>query len=162
MGNFSLVDKLVLQLNGEKAWFFHGDVFDASIQNAIRGNPIQSCVAGARTVDINQRRLGVSLTCHPLRPNPLHAPPAAPPACHCHRPCLWMRGRWWCPLDSDGCGFERAPQPAHAPLAPLCLCGNILLTLPFCTCCHSPDVNTVNFPLILLIYFFSKIHYIFC
>ncbi|MEM6686872.1 MAG: UDP-2,3-diacylglucosamine diphosphatase, partial [Bacteroidota bacterium] len=34
VGHFSLVDKLVLELNGEKAWFFHGDVFDASIQNA--------------------------------------------------------------------------------------------------------------------------------
>ena len=34
LGNFSLVDKLVLELDGKKAWFFHGDVFDASIQNA--------------------------------------------------------------------------------------------------------------------------------
>ena len=34
MGNFSVVDKLVLDLDGKKAWFFHGDVFDASIQNA--------------------------------------------------------------------------------------------------------------------------------
>ena len=34
MGNFSIVDKLVLELNGHKAWFFHGDVFDLSIQNA--------------------------------------------------------------------------------------------------------------------------------
>ena len=34
MGNFSIVDKLVLDLNGHKAWFFHGDVFDLSIQNA--------------------------------------------------------------------------------------------------------------------------------
>ncbi len=34
MGNFKLVDKLVLELDGKKAWFFHGDVFDASIQNA--------------------------------------------------------------------------------------------------------------------------------
>lgn len=34
MGNFSLVDKLVMDLDGKKAWFFHGDVFDASIQNA--------------------------------------------------------------------------------------------------------------------------------
>ncbi len=34
MGNFSIVDKLVLNLDGKKAWFFHGDVFDASIQNA--------------------------------------------------------------------------------------------------------------------------------
>ena len=34
IGNFQLVDKLVLELDGKKAWFFHGDVFDASIQNA--------------------------------------------------------------------------------------------------------------------------------
>jgi UDP-2,3-diacylglucosamine pyrophosphatase LpxH len=34
MGNFSVVDKLVMDLDGKKAWFFHGDVFDASIQNA--------------------------------------------------------------------------------------------------------------------------------
>ncbi|SHI48143.1 UDP-2,3-diacylglucosamine pyrophosphatase LpxH [Mesonia phycicola] len=34
MGRISLVDKLVLELDGKKAWFFHGDVFDASIQNA--------------------------------------------------------------------------------------------------------------------------------
>lgn len=34
IGNISIVDKLVLNLDGKKAWFFHGDVFDASIQNA--------------------------------------------------------------------------------------------------------------------------------
>ena len=34
MGNFSIVDKLILDLNGQKAWFFHGDVFDLSIQNS--------------------------------------------------------------------------------------------------------------------------------
>ena len=34
MGNFSIVDKLILDLYGQKAWFFHGDVFDLSIQNA--------------------------------------------------------------------------------------------------------------------------------
>ncbi len=34
MGDFKLVDKLVLELDGKKAWFFHGDIFDASIQNA--------------------------------------------------------------------------------------------------------------------------------
>ena len=34
-GNIALRDKLVLKLdNGEKAWIFHGDIFDASIQNA--------------------------------------------------------------------------------------------------------------------------------
>ena len=34
MGRFKLVDKLVLELGEEKAWIFHGDVFDISIQNA--------------------------------------------------------------------------------------------------------------------------------
>lgn len=34
MGKISLVNKVVLNLDGKKAWFFHGDVFDASIQNA--------------------------------------------------------------------------------------------------------------------------------
>ncbi|MXV38906.1 UDP-2,3-diacylglucosamine diphosphatase [Flavobacteriaceae bacterium Ap0902] len=34
MGNFSLVNKLVLELDGKKAWIFHGDVFDASIQHS--------------------------------------------------------------------------------------------------------------------------------
>ena len=34
IGNISIVDKLVLNLDGKKAWFFHGDVFDVSIQNA--------------------------------------------------------------------------------------------------------------------------------
>lgn len=30
-GNFHLVDKLVLQLDGKKHWIFHGDVFDNSV-----------------------------------------------------------------------------------------------------------------------------------
>ena len=34
MGNFELVDKLVLQLDDKKAWIFHGDVFDASVQHS--------------------------------------------------------------------------------------------------------------------------------
>ena len=34
IGNIAIVDKLVLKLNDKKAWIFHGDVFDASIQNA--------------------------------------------------------------------------------------------------------------------------------
>lgn len=34
LGNISVVDKLVLDLDGKKAWFFHGDIFDASIQHA--------------------------------------------------------------------------------------------------------------------------------
>ncbi|MBC3759074.1 UDP-2,3-diacylglucosamine diphosphatase [Hyunsoonleella sp. SJ7] len=34
IGNISIVDKLVLDIDGKKGWFFHGDVFDISIQNA--------------------------------------------------------------------------------------------------------------------------------
>ncbi|MGJ8592891.1 MAG: UDP-2,3-diacylglucosamine diphosphatase [Aquaticitalea sp.] len=34
LGNISIVDKIVLELDGKRAWFFHGDVFDVSIQNA--------------------------------------------------------------------------------------------------------------------------------
>lgn len=34
LGNFHLQDQLVLETDGEKVWFFHGDVFDASIQCA--------------------------------------------------------------------------------------------------------------------------------
>nr|WP_321225971.1 UDP-2,3-diacylglucosamine diphosphatase [uncultured Psychroserpens sp.] len=34
IGNISIVDKIVLELDGKKAWFFHGDIFDVSIQNA--------------------------------------------------------------------------------------------------------------------------------
>lgn len=33
MGNIAIVDKLSLKLDGKKAWVFHGDVFDASIQH---------------------------------------------------------------------------------------------------------------------------------
>lgn len=34
LGNVSLLNKLVLNLDGKKAWVFHGDVFDASINHA--------------------------------------------------------------------------------------------------------------------------------
>lgn len=34
IGNFSIQDKLILNLDGKKAWFFHGDVFDISIRHA--------------------------------------------------------------------------------------------------------------------------------
>lgn len=33
MGNIHILDKLILNLDGKKAWIFHGDVFDASIQH---------------------------------------------------------------------------------------------------------------------------------
>ena len=34
IGNISIVNKLLLNLDGKKAWIFHGDVFDMSIQKA--------------------------------------------------------------------------------------------------------------------------------
>ncbi|MBC7607375.1 MAG: UDP-2,3-diacylglucosamine diphosphatase [Burkholderiales bacterium] len=34
MGNFSIIDKLVLELDDKKAWIFHGDVFDVSVQHS--------------------------------------------------------------------------------------------------------------------------------
>ncbi|MEN1783804.1 MAG: UDP-2,3-diacylglucosamine diphosphatase [Bacteroidota bacterium] len=34
MGNIKILNKLVLNLDGKKAWIFHGDVFDISIQKA--------------------------------------------------------------------------------------------------------------------------------
>lgn len=34
MGNISLLDKLILDIDGKRAWIFHGDVFDASITHA--------------------------------------------------------------------------------------------------------------------------------
>ena len=32
LGNFRLLDKLVLELDGQKCWMFHGDVFDVSMR----------------------------------------------------------------------------------------------------------------------------------
>lgn len=34
VGNFSIIDKLVLEIDDKKAWIFHGDVFDASVNHA--------------------------------------------------------------------------------------------------------------------------------
>jgi UDP-2,3-diacylglucosamine pyrophosphatase LpxH len=34
LGNFHLIDKLVLDLDGQKTWIFHGDIFDASMIHA--------------------------------------------------------------------------------------------------------------------------------
>ena len=34
IGSFQLTDKLVLQLGKKKAWFFHGDVFDVTMQHS--------------------------------------------------------------------------------------------------------------------------------
>ena len=34
VGSFEIVNKVVLDLNGQKAWFFHGDVFDVTMQHS--------------------------------------------------------------------------------------------------------------------------------
>jgi UDP-2,3-diacylglucosamine pyrophosphatase LpxH len=34
MGGFQLLNKLVLKMDGKKAWFFHGDVFDVTMQHS--------------------------------------------------------------------------------------------------------------------------------
>lgn len=34
LGSFRLLNKLVMDLDGHKAWFFHGDVFDVTMQNS--------------------------------------------------------------------------------------------------------------------------------
>lgn len=34
IGNIQILDKLILTLDGKKAWIFHGDVFDASIKHS--------------------------------------------------------------------------------------------------------------------------------
>ncbi len=36
LGNFELVDKLILELDGKKAWIFHGDVFDSSTHGSAK------------------------------------------------------------------------------------------------------------------------------
>lgn len=34
LGNIKIVDKLIMELDGKKAWFFHGDIFDATVQHS--------------------------------------------------------------------------------------------------------------------------------
>lgn len=36
MGNLQLVDKLVMDINGEKTWIFHGDVFDSTTKGSAK------------------------------------------------------------------------------------------------------------------------------
>lgn len=36
MGNFQLVDKLVMEINGKMCWIFHGDVFDATTKGSAK------------------------------------------------------------------------------------------------------------------------------
>ena len=35
-GNFSLTDKVMLEINGKKTWIFHGDVFDATTKGSAK------------------------------------------------------------------------------------------------------------------------------
>lgn len=34
LGSFSLQNKLILEIDGKKAWFFHGDIFDVTMQHS--------------------------------------------------------------------------------------------------------------------------------
>ena len=34
LGNMEILNKVVLELDGKKAWFFHGDVFDVTMKNS--------------------------------------------------------------------------------------------------------------------------------
>lgn len=34
LGSFEIVNKVVMKLDGQKAWFFHGDVFDVTMQHS--------------------------------------------------------------------------------------------------------------------------------
>ncbi|MCE2847821.1 MAG: UDP-2,3-diacylglucosamine diphosphatase [Chitinophagaceae bacterium] len=36
LGNFQMVDKLVIELDGKKTWIFHGDVFDATTKGSAK------------------------------------------------------------------------------------------------------------------------------
>jgi UDP-2,3-diacylglucosamine pyrophosphatase LpxH len=36
LGNFQLVDKLILDIDGNKTWIFHGDVFDATTKGSAK------------------------------------------------------------------------------------------------------------------------------
>jgi UDP-2,3-diacylglucosamine pyrophosphatase LpxH len=36
MGNFLLTDKMVMEINGKIAWFFHGDVFDTTTKGSAK------------------------------------------------------------------------------------------------------------------------------
>ncbi|MES2773347.1 MAG: UDP-2,3-diacylglucosamine diphosphatase [Bacteroidota bacterium] len=36
MGNFQLVDKMVMEINGKMCWIFHGDVFDATTKGSAK------------------------------------------------------------------------------------------------------------------------------
>jgi len=63
LSNFYLVDKLVLEENGEKFWFFHGDIFDLSVNYAkwiakIGGYSYDWLILLNRWINIGLERMG--------------------------------------------------------------------------------------------------------
>jgi UDP-2,3-diacylglucosamine pyrophosphatase LpxH len=63
MGNFFLADKLILQLDGKKAWIFHGDVFDLSVNTSkwlakLAGKSYDYLILFNRLVNWGLRKLG--------------------------------------------------------------------------------------------------------
>jgi UDP-2,3-diacylglucosamine pyrophosphatase LpxH len=65
MGSIFLRDKLVLQLNNQRIWVFHGDIFDASIVSTpllakLGGKGYDLLIRINRTVNHIRRRMGMS------------------------------------------------------------------------------------------------------
>jgi UDP-2,3-diacylglucosamine pyrophosphatase LpxH len=63
LSNFYLVDKLVIEENGEKFWFFHGDIFDLSVNYAkwiakIGGYSYDWLILLNRWINIGLERMG--------------------------------------------------------------------------------------------------------
>lgn len=63
LGNFLLDDKLLLELEGKKIWFFHGDVFDISIRHGkwvakLGGFGYDMLILVNRSVNLLLERLG--------------------------------------------------------------------------------------------------------
>jgi len=63
LGNLYLRDKLVLEIDGKKAWFFHGDVFDVSMQYSkwlarLGGHGYDLLIILNRTVNLLLEKLG--------------------------------------------------------------------------------------------------------
>lgn len=63
LGKFKLLDKLVLKIDNKMHWFFHGDVFDASIQHTkwiakLGGEGYELLIRFNRTLNVILNKLG--------------------------------------------------------------------------------------------------------
>ncbi len=63
LGSFTLAETLVLDLQGQKTWFFHGDVFDSSIQHArwlakLGGKSYDALILLNRAINWASQKLG--------------------------------------------------------------------------------------------------------